>query len=359
MSSVSESPITVRPDLESVAPYVSPQLPARYRMNTNETPYAPPVALVEDVGEELKKVALNRYPDRDATRLYEAISGHVSWPVEGLWVANGSNEVFMHLFLGFGGPERSALVFEPTYSLHTLIPKIASTRVTGLPRAPDLRIDLDRALDAIVREQPAIVIVCSPNNPTGMCEPLTTVQALINETRGLVVVDEAYIEFTDPTKSVRSLLGAHHNLVVVKTFSKAWRLAGVRIGYMLASPALVHELARVRLPYHLSVLTQIVGEAAVKHSGETLELVRSIASERNRIADGLERLQLKHYPSDANFILFEVDDPGTVWDALLERGVLVRRYEKQPGLERCLRVTAGLPEETDAFLDALEEVVSA
>jgi histidinol-phosphate aminotransferase len=192
-----------------------------------------------------------------------------------------------------------------------------------------------------------------------MCEPLTTVQALINETRGLVVVDEAYIEFTDPTKSVRSLLGAHHNLVVVKTFSKAWRLAGVRIGYMLASPALVHELARVRLPYHLSVLTQIVGEAAVKHSGETLELVRSIASERNRIADGLERLQLKHYPSDANFILFEVDDPGTVWDALLERGVLVRRYEKQPGLERCLRVTAGLPEETDAFLDALEEVVSA
>jgi histidinol-phosphate aminotransferase len=326
-------------------------------MNTNETPYAPPEALVEEVRDELTRVALNRYPDRDATGLYSAISEHISWPVEGLWVANGSNEVFMHLFLGFGGPGRSTLVFEPTYALHSLIPKIASTAVLELPRAVDLRIDLDRALDAIVREQPEIVIVCSPNNPTGVCEPIPTVEALLHEAPGLVVVDEAYIEFTDPAKSVRSLLPEHPNLVVVKTFSKAWRLAGVRIGYMLGAQGLIRELARVRLPYHLSALTQIVGEAAIRHARETLELTRSIAAERDRITEGLERLQLKHYPSDANFILFEVEEPGRVWDGLLEREVLVRRYEGHPGLERCLRVTAGLPEETVAFLNALEEVL--
>ena len=347
----------MRPDLVSVAPYVSPQRPAKYRMNTNETPYAPPVALVEEVADELKRATLNRYPDRDATSLYDAISEHVGWPRDGLWVANGSNEVFMHLFLGFGGPARSTVVFEPTYSLHTLIPKIAATEVVTLRRGPDLAIDLDGALETMAEKRPEIVIACSPNNPSGMCEPIATTEALLAAAPGLVVVDEAYIEFTDPAKSVVPLLADHPNLIVVKTFSKAWRLAGVRIGYMLATPEIVADLARVRLPYHLSALTQIVGVAAVRHARETLELVKAIAGERGRISEGLAKLGLTHYPSDANFVLFEVDDPGTVWQGLLDREVLVRRYERQLGLEHALRVTAGLPEETDAFLVALEEVL--
>ncbi|HET7481401.1 MAG TPA: histidinol-phosphate transaminase [Actinomycetota bacterium] len=352
-----EPALSVRPDLAGVAPYVSPQLPAKYRMNTNETPYPPPVALVEEVAEELKRVALNRYPDRDANRLYDAIASHVSWPREGLWVANGSNEVFLHLFLGFGGPGRSVVLFEPTYSLHTLIPTIASTEVVPLTRADDMSIDLDAARDTLRTRSPELTIVCSPNNPTGMCEPRATVESLLDEAPGLVIVDEAYIEFTDPSKSVRDLLDDHPNLVIVKTFSKAWRLAGVRIGYMLAAPALIDELARVKLPYHLSSVTQIVGAAALRHSTETLSLVRSIAAERDRIASGLEARGLRVYPSDANFVLFEVDDPETVWNGLFERGVLVRHYGGQARLERCLRVTAGLPEETDAFLTALSEVI--
>ncbi len=349
-----ELPLTVRPDLVDVAPYVSPQRPARYRMNTNETPYAPPAALVDEVAEELKTVALNRYPDRDATQLYGAIADHVGWQQDGLWVANGSNEVFMHLFLAFGGPGRSALVFEPTYSLHSLIPRIASTRVLQHPRV-DLQIDPQPAVDLIKRERPEIVIVCSPNNPTGMCEPRSTVEALLGAASGIVVVDEAYAEFADPGKSVMPLLRSHPNLVLVKTFSKAWRLAGVRIGYMLAAPSLIGELGRVRLPYHLSTVTQLVGVAAIRHAEQTLELVRSIVGERDRIVDGLTELGVHAYPSDANFVLFEVDDPRDVWTRLLERGVLVRRYDGIPMLERCLRVTAGLPEETDAFLDAVAE----
>ena len=350
--------LPVRPDLETMAPYVSPQLPARYRMNTNETPYAPPEQLVEEVSEEIKKIALNRYPDRDANDLFEAISDHASWPREGLWVANGSNEIFMHLFLGFGGAGRSAMLFEPTYSLHSLIPRIGSTKVHRLERADDFTIDLGAALEAIDRDAPEIVIVCSPNNPTGMCEPLGTVEALLEHAPGLVVVDEAYIEFTDASKSVKGMLADHDNLVLVKTFSKAWRLAGVRIGYMLAAPALIDALARVRLPYHLSAITQLVGVAAIRHAKETLNLVASIAQERDRISRALADAGFSPYPSDANFVLFEVGDAERVWKALLQREVLVRNYKDHPRLSTCLRVTAGLPEETDAFLDALREVAA-
>jgi histidinol-phosphate aminotransferase len=349
-------PLEVRPDLVQVAPYVSPQLPARFRMNTNESPYAPPEALVEAVTSELRDAALNRYPDRDATRLFEALSGRTDWPVDGLWVANGSNEVFMHLFLAFGGADRSALVFEPTYSLHSLIPRIASTRVHIVARDQDFAVDLEGAIGLLRDQKPEVVILCSPNNPTGNCEPLDAIRAIAEEAPGLVVVDEAYIEFAEPSESARPLLESYPNLVLVKTFSKAWRLAGVRIGYMLADPSLVEAMRRVRLPYHLSAITQIVGRAAIAHADETLRLVRSIAEERDRISLELQAMGVKTYPSRANFVLFEVDDPKAVWDGLLKQDVLVRNYAGQPHLERCLRVTAGLPEETDAFLRAMAEV---
>ena len=325
-------------------------------MNTNESPYEPPAELVREVARDVEAIALNRYPDRDANRLYDAMAQHLGWPREGLWIANGSNEVFMHLFLGFGGPGRSTMMFEPTYSLHSLIPSIASTRVVQLERADDFTIDLDAAVAAIREQRPELVIVCSPNNPTGGCEPVPAVEALLAETPGLVIVDEAYIEFARPEDSVRGLLDEHPNLVLVKTFSKAWRLAGVRIGYMLARPELIAELARVRLPYHLSAITQVVGEAALRHAGETLDLVRSIAAERDRIALELQAAGIKTFPSRANFVLFEVDDPPRVWRDLLEREVLVRSYPDHPRLRRCLRVTAGLPEETDAFLQAMREI---
>lgn len=354
---MNEPPLRVRDDLRDIAPYVSPQQPARYRMNVNEAPYPPPRALVDEVTAGLADVALNRYPDRDAGDLVEAIAEHIGWPREGLWVANGSNEVFMHLFLAFGGPGRTSLTFEPTYSLHTLIPRIAGTRTVQVPRGDDLRIDLESSLEAIRSKRPDIVIVCSPNNPSGDCEELATIEALLNEASGLVIVDEAYGEFDQNRHTAKELLGRFPNLVITKTFSKAWRLAGVRIGYMLADPKLVAELARVRLPYHLSAITQLVGAAALRHAPETYELVRAIATERDRISTALQAMGVKTYPSKANFVLFEVDDPQGVWDALLQRGVLIRNYSGAPGLDRCLRVTAGLPEETEAFLSAMEEAL--
>lgn len=349
--------LSVRPDLAGVAPYVSPQRPARFRMNTNEAPYPPPEALIRDVAAQIEDIALNRYPDRDATALLDAIAQHVAWSRDGIWIANGSNEVFMHLFLAFGGPVRSSLTFEPTYPLHTLIPAIAGTKTLQRRRGDDFAIDLDDATTTIRREQPEIVIVCSPNNPTGGCSPVSAVEAMLEVAPGLLVVDEAYGEFDQHDHSCLSLLPDHPNLVITKTFSKAWRLAGVRIGYMLADPALIADLARVRLPYHLSAITQAVGVAAIRHSAETLEMVRSICTERDRIIMELQSLGVTTFPSSANFVLFEVGDTEQVWTGLLERGVLVRRYDEVPGLERCLRVTAGLPEETDAFLDAMRGVL--
>lgn len=354
-----EPVLKVRPDLEEVAPYISPQHPARYRMNTNEAPYPPPQALVEEVAAGIADIALNRYPDRDAVSLVDAIAAHAGWTRDGLWVANGSNEVFMHLFLAFGGPGRKSLTFEPTYSLHTLIPRITGTRPLQLPRDDDLLVDVPAAVRLIEHERPEIVIVCSPNNPTGGCESRATIEALLGAAPGLVVVDEAYGEFDGHAHSAVELLETHPNLAITKTFSKAWRLAGVRIGYMLAAPALIAELARVRLPYHLSAITQLVGVAAIRHAGDTLAMVRSIVRERDRLGAELSALGIKTYPSSANFVLFEVDDPHAVWRGLLEREVLVRDYSGVPGLERCLRVTAGLPEETDAFVAAMKETLDA
>jgi len=352
-------PLSVRPDLDGAAPYVSPQFPARYRMNTNEAPYPPPEALVHEVADEIKAMTLNRYPDSDASGLFEAVAKHMGCPREGLWIANGSNEVFMHLFLAFGGPGRTSLTFEPTYPLHTLIPRIAGTRTVQVQRDGTFAIEVADALEAIERERPDLVIVCSPNNPTGNVEPRATVEALLGAAPGLVVVDEAYGEFARPEHSCIPLLEDHPNLAITKTFSKAWRLAGVRIGYLLANPALVAELARVRLPYHLSAITQVVGEAAIRHARDTLDMVRAISEERDRIVSELRARSITTFPSSANFVLFEVPDPAATWQRLLDRDVLVRIYTGVPGLERCLRVTAGLPEETDAFVNALDQALAA
>ena len=346
-----------RPGLAEIAPYSSPKRPVPYQMNTNESPYPPARGLVDRVVEELTELDFNRYPDDRASALADGIAERNGWRSDGVWVANGSNEVLLHLLLAYGGPQRTALVFSPTYSLHSSIPRITSTRVIEEARSDDLLIDLDAAVAAISRQPPDVVFVCSPNNPSGECEPLGTVRALLEETPGLVVVDEAYIEFAQPDCSVRPLLDGHDNLLVVKTFSKAWRLAGVRIGYMLADPAIVQHLARVRLPYNLSSVTQAMGRAALAFADETLATVEAIVLERDRIAIELTAMGLKTYPSHANFVLFEVIDAESMWRALVERGVLLRNYSNQPGLEGCLRVTVGKPHENDAFLAAIREAL--
>jgi histidinol-phosphate aminotransferase len=357
MTTTDRPALGARPDLSDLEPYVSPQLPARYRLNTNESPYPPPDAIVRDVADALRDVALNRYPDRDATSLYAALASHTGWRRDGLWIANGSNEVFLHLALTFGGPGRTSMTFEPTYSLHTSIPRIAGTSTVTVERDAELRIDPAAARVEIERARPSIVIVTSPNNPTGSLERRETIEELLALAPGIVVVDEAYIEFAPQGSSVVDLLSSHPNLVVTRTFSKAWRLAGVRIGYLMASPELVTEMARVRLPYGLSALTQVVGERALEHAGDTDDVVRSVVEERERLYGELEARGLHPIRSSANFVMFKVPEALSVWKALLERGVLVRNYEGVPLLADRLRVTAGTPEEVDAFLAALGEVL--
>ncbi len=349
--------LPLRTDLEEIDPYVSPQLPARLRMNTNESPYRPPQRLTDALVREIEGMSLNRYPDRDATALVDALAARWTWPRDGIWVANGSNEVFMHLFLAFGGPGRTALTFEPSYSLHSLIPRLALTEVAHVPRDGSHRIDPGAAVAWIEQQRPEIVVVCSPNNPTGDCTPLHVIEELLRAAPGLVVVDEAYGEFAGSDTSAFPLLRDHPNLAIVRTFSKAWRLAGVRIGYMLAAAEIVSAMAVVRLPYHLSSPAQAVGVAALEAEDETMEAVAAITSERERIGGALAGLGLRPFPSQANFILFEVDDAPSVWKALYERGVLIRSYEGSAALGSCLRVTVGLPEENDAFLSAIEDVL--
>ncbi|MFN2594965.1 MAG: histidinol-phosphate transaminase, partial [Actinomycetota bacterium] len=327
-----------------------------FRMNTNESPYPPPEPMVDEIVDEMREVALNRYPDRDASALYDLLAQHLEWPRAGLWIANGSNEVLMHLFLAFGGPDRTSMTFEPTYSLHSLIPSIAGTRTVQADRGDELAFDVDAAVSAIRGEQPDIVIVCSPNNPTGDITSSSALRIVLEEAPGLVVVDEAYGEFAGEESGQRSLIKDHPNLVITKTFSKAWRLAGVRIGYLMAQEEVIADLVRVRLPYHLSAPTQVVGRAALRHAGETLRFVKAISAERDRIAVELQALGFKTYPSKANFVLFEVEDPSELWKELLSRGILVRSYKGAHRLEHCLRVTAGLPQETDAFIAAMREL---
>ena len=349
--------LEARSDLASVTAYSAPDRPARHRLNTNESPYGPPGSVTDRIVEELNSSDLNRYPDRMARALVEAIADHNSWPRDGVWAANGSNEVFLHLMLAFGGRDRSVMTFEPTYSLHATIPRVAGAAVRQEERNTEFLIDLDQAVRAVRSHRPELIMVCSPNNPSGGCEPLATVRTLLEETTGLVVVDEAYIDFASPGESVRSLLDEYPNLVLVKTLSKAWSLAGIRLGYLLAAPKLVSEMNPVRIPYHLSTVTQAAGRAALKETSALQSAVKSISMERDRLIVGLQTMGVLTFPSRANFVLFKTDDASAMWKQLLERDVLVRSYSGQRGLTDCLRVTAGLPEDTDAFLDAMSEIL--
>lgn len=342
----------LRPDLRSLSAYLAPQLEASVRLNTNECPYPPPDGFALDLAEAAARIPYHRYPDRDATALRKGLAELTGHPVEGVWAANGSNEVIQHLCLAYGGPGRAAMLFEPTYSLHRLIPRMVGTEVVEARLGDGFLLD-DRAVKSVAARRPSIVFVCSPNNPTGNAQPADLVAPLCEAAEGLVIVDEAYGEFGGET--AQRLIGEHENLVVVRTFSKAFSMAAVRLGYALAPPDIVEDLAKVRLPYHLSSLTQAAGEAALRHVEAARALLKRIREQRDRLLRELGEVDgVEAFPSDANFVLFRTGtEAGVLWRALLDRGVLVRDVSAYPGLERCLRVTAGTPEETGAFLEAL------
>ena len=343
-----------RPGLRAVEPYAAPQLDVRARLNTNESPYPLPDAFREDLGQALMSLDLHRYPAREAEELRTRLADLHGHSPEGTWCANGSNEVIQQLLQAYGGPTRRALAFEPTYALHSRIAWVTSTEV--------VRRDLTEPwvlgtwdVENSGASGADVVFVCSPNNPTGNAQPLAIIERFAEKTRGLVIVDEAYGEFCGT--SAIGLLERYPNLVVVRTFSKAFALAGARLGYCLAAPAVVEDLRRVRLPYHLSSLAQAAGIAALDHRDEALAIVDGIRRQRDRLLEELPGLGAEVFPSDANFVLFRPPKPAAeVWQGLLERGVLVRDFSTV--IHGCLRVTAGTPEEVDRFLSALEEVLA-
>nr|WP_205615580.1 histidinol-phosphate transaminase [Streptomyces harenosi] len=356
--------LPVRDELRGKSPYGAPQLDVPVRLNTNENPYPLPEPLVERIAERVREAArgLNRYPDRDAvelrTRLAEYLtrtSGHLLGP-ENVWAANGSNEVIQQLLQTFGGPGRTAMGFEPSYSMHGLIARGTGTGWIPGPRGEDFTIDVAAAERAIAAHRPDVVFITSPNNPTGTAVPPGTVLALYEAAQAakpsMVVVDEAYIEFSHG-ESLLPLLEGRPRLVVSRTMSKAFGAAGLRLGYLAAHPAVVDAVQLVRLPYHLSAVTQATALAALEHTDTLLGYVEALKSERDRLVAELRALGYEVTESDANFVQFgRFADAHEVWRQILDRGVLVR----DNGVPGWLRVTAGTPQENDAFLDAVRDL---
>jgi histidinol-phosphate aminotransferase len=347
------APVAPRDDLGLMEGYHSPQLDVSVRLNTNESPYAPPPEFVERWLDELRHAQLNRYPDRAARALRDALGKHVGQPAERIFCANGSNEVLQTLLLAYGGPGRTVVTFEPTYALHSHIARITGTTVVSGERTDSFEIDADAAGTLIADVDPVVVFVCSPNNPTGTVEPAATIDALLDAARGFVVVDEAYGEFAP--RSALDRVDDDGRLVVVRTYSKVWSMAAVRLGFAVAPASVVAQLEEVVLPYHLSVPTQEAGRVALEWGDEMADRVGRLVAERERVLAALREVDgLTAYDSGANFVLFRVHGSGRdLWDRLIARGVLVRDCSSWPRLAECLRVTIGTPEENDAFVDAV------
>ncbi len=347
---------TPRPGLRDVSPYVSPQLSVTARLNTNECPLPLPEGFAEELADEVASLPLNRYPDGQMTRLREELAASVGHPFEGTWAANGSNEILTQLLQAYGGSGRTAVVFEPTYLLHTRIAWLTQTDVVSLTLDDGFALSA-ACVSAAVDAAPDVVFVCSPNNPTGNAQPVEAVASLAGLIDALVIVDEAYVEFGGAT--CLPLVDELPNVVVTRTMSKAFALAGARIGYALASPDVVDDLQRVRLPYHLSAITQATGIAALRHAKDAMAILDAIRDERDRIRAALSAMSdVTVFPSDANFVLFVPPKPAAeVWQGLVDRGVLIRDLSSV--VPNALRVTAGTPAEVDLFLSALEEVLAA
>lgn len=350
--------LPLRDELVGQQPYGAPQLHVPVELNVNENTHGLPPAAVEDIARSLADVVrgLNRYPDREFTELREALAAYLGHGLtaDRMWAANGSNEVLQQVLQAFGGPGRTLLSFTPTYSMYPLLAAGTQTGWIPVPRADDFTVDPDAAVRAVREHDPDLVFLCRPNNPTGTGMPLEFVEAVVDACRGVVVVDEAYQEFSDPgTASALELLDGRPRLAVSRTMSKAFAFAGVRLGYLAADPAFVDALRLVRLPYHLSALTQAAALAALRHSDEMLANVDRIRGQRDRIAARLGELGFDPHPSQSNFVCFGgVRDTTAVFDRLLGQGIIIR----DNGIPHTMRVTAGTETETTAFLRAMAEL---
>lgn len=355
--------LPLRDNLRGKSPYGAPQLAVPVLLNTNENPHPPTKALVDDVVRSVHKAAvdLHRYPDRDAVALRHDLASYLSAQtgtrlgVENIWAANGSNEILQQLLQAFGGPGRSAIGFVPSYSMHPIIADGTHTEWLETVRADDFSLDVDAAVAAVADRKPDVAFIASPNNPSGQSISLTDLRRLLDVVPGILIVDEAYGEFSSRPSAV-ALIGEYPTkLVVTRTMSKAFAFAGGRLGYLIATPALVEAMLLVRLPYHLSSVTQAAARAALRHADDTLGSVAALIAERERVTTALTRMGFRVIPSDANFVLFgQFADAAAAWRHYLDAGVLIRDV----GIPGFLRATTGLADENDAFLRASAQIAA-
>ena len=357
--------LPLRDNLRGKSAYGAPQLDVAVRLNTNENPHPPSRALIDDVAESVGAAAaqLHRYPDRDAVELRRDLAAYVTARtgigigVENVWAANGSNEILQQLLQAFGGPGRSAIGFVPSYSMHPIIADGTQTEWIESRRAADFGLDVDAAVAMIRSANPDVVFLTSPNNPTGQSISVSDLRRVLDAmTRGVLIVDEAYGEFSAQPSAIALLDEYPARLIVSRTMSKAFAFAGGRLGYLVAAPAVIDAVLLVRLPYHLSVITQAAARAALRHAGETLASVAALVAERERVCVALHDMGFRVIPSDANFVLFgEFRDAADIWQQYLDDGVLIRDV----GIPGYLRVTIGLADENDAFLAASQNRAAA
>lgn len=349
--------LPLRDDLLGEIPYGAPQLVVPTVLNVNENPYPPSEEIAREMGEAVVEsvTTLNRYPDREATALRQDLADYLGHGLthENIWVANGSNEIMQQLLTAFGGPERTVLTFTPTYSMYPEYARNTLTRYVTHPRREDHRIDPGLVLRAEELHHPTLIVLARPNNPTGTGISIEDIDEICRSTRAIVVVDEAYQEFSREPSAV-TLLDKHPtNLVVTRTMSKAFALAGGRVGYLAAHPAFVDACRIVRLPYHLSAQTQAVARVALRHADELLEKVDELGEAAREFSEWLDQRGYDVVESEANFVLFgRFTDRHAVWKGLLDRGVLIR----ETGPEGYLRASAGTPEEMQALKDALDDL---
>lgn len=347
--------LPIRDDLRGLKPYGAPQVPLPIALNVNENTHPVPPEVADDILDGIGQALgdINRYPDREFTALREGFADYLGHSLtrEQIWAANGSNEVLQHLLQAFAGPGRTAFGFAPTYSMYPLLTRATGAEFIAGTRGVDYTVSADAAAAQVADARPDVVFLCAPNNPTGTPMPLDVIEAAYEAARGIVIVDEAYWEFAPrEERSALTLLPGRERLVVSRTMSKAFAFAGARVGYLAADPAVIDALRLVRLPYHLSALTQAAATAALRHAPTMLQMVDDIVGQRDRISATVEALGYTPHESWTNFVLFSgVDDPAATWQALYDRGVLIRDV----GIAHSLRVSAGTEAETTAFLDAL------
>ncbi|BDB61115.1 MULTISPECIES: histidinol-phosphate transaminase [Rhodococcus] len=362
-SRITLADLPLRENLRGKSPYGAPQLTVPVQLNTNENPHPPTQALVDDVAEAVREAAtqLHRYPDRDAVALRADLAGYltkqhgVQLGVENVWAANGSNEILQQLLQAFGGPGRTSMGFVPSYSMHPIIADGTQTEWLATYRRDDFTLDVEASAAAVRERRPDVVFVTSPNNPTGHSIPLDQLRVILDAAPGIVIVDEAYVEFSSQPSALSLIDEYPTKIVVSRTMSKAFAFAGGRLGYLAAAPAVIEALLLVRLPYHLSVVTQAAARAALRHADETLASVAELAAQRDRVAAELARFGYDVIPSDANFILFGrfADAPAT-WQRYLDEGVLIRDV----GIPGYLRTTIGLTHENDQLLRVSEKLAA-